>query len=298
MSLKLLTKSKKFLRRIRTLIGVSLKFLARSKKFLVGIGILLFFIGLATIAIWFVRDPNAMDTAHVWEPPSTQWILGTDLFGHDVFSLFVYGINMSLRIGTIAGLIATAIGVAIGAIAGYRGGTVDEVLMSITNVMLVIPGLALLIVLAAFLKVRNELLMASIIGITSWPWTARSIRSQTLSLKSREFIELSRLSGLSELKIIFQDVLPNMFSYVFMCFALQMANGVLSETGLSMIGLGPTDIISLGMMLRWALLYETVRLGKWWMFIPVTVAIAFLTTSLLLINTGMDEIFNPRMRRL
>jgi peptide/nickel transport system permease protein len=298
MSLKLLAKLKEFLSRIRTLLGVSLKFLARSKKLLIGISILLFFIGLATIVIWFVRDPSAMDKNHAWEPPSIQWILGTDLFGRDVFSLFVNGMNMSLRIGTIAGLVATAIGVAIGAVAGYKGGTIDEILMSITNVMLVIPGLALLIVLAAFLKIRNELLMASIIGITSWPWTARSIRSQTLSLKSREFIELSRMSGLSELKIIVQDVLPNMFSYVFMCFALQMANGVLSETGLSMIGLGPTDIVSLGMMLRWALLYETVRLGKWWMFLPVTVAIAFLTTSLLLINTGMDEIFNPRMRRL
>jgi peptide/nickel transport system permease protein len=298
MSLKLLTKLKEFLGRIRIFLSVNLKFLARSKKLLVGIGILLFFIGLATIVIWFVRDPSAMDKYHVWEPPSIQWILGTDPFGRDVFSLFVNGINMSLRIGIIAGLVATVTGVAIGAIAGYKGGTTDEILMSITNVMLVIPSLALLIVLAAFLKVRNELLMASIIGITSWPWTARSIRSQTLSLKSREFIELSRMSGLSELKIIVQDVLPNMFSYVFMCFALQMANGVLSETGLSMIGLGPTDITSLGMMLRWALLWETVRLGKWWMFIPVTVAIAFLTTSLLLINTGMDEVFNPRMKKL
>jgi peptide/nickel transport system permease protein len=170
--------------------------------------------------------------------------------------------------------------------------------MSVTNIMLVIPSLALLIVLAAFLKMRNELLLAVIIGFTSWPWTARSIRSQTLSLKSREFIELSRMSGLSEVRIIFQDVLPNMFSYVFMCFALQMANGILSETALSMIGLGPTDIISLGMMLRWALLWETVRLGYWWLFVPITVAVTLLTTSLLLINTGMDEIFNPRMRKL
>jgi peptide/nickel transport system permease protein len=277
---------------------MSLQLLIASKKFLVGIGILLFFIGLATIMIWFVRDPNAMDKNHVWVPPSIQWILGTDNLGRDVFSLFVHGMNMSLRIGILAGLIATAVGVAVGAVAGYKGGIVDEVLMSITNVMLVIPTLALLIVLAAFLKMRNEMLMAFIIGITSWPWTARSIRSQTLSLKAREFIDLARMSGLSETKIIFQDVLPNMFSYVFMCFALQMANGILSETGLSMIGLGPTQIVSLGMILRWALLWEAVRLGKWWVFIPVTIAITLLTTSLLLINTGMDEIFNPRMRRL
>jgi len=277
---------------------MSLKPLLMSKKFLVGISIFLFFIGLATIIIWFVPDPNAMDTEHVWEPPSFERILGTDLFGKDVFSLFVNGINMSLRIGILAGLVATAVGVVIGAVAGYKGGNVDEVLMSVTNVMLVIPTIALLIVLAAFLGIRNEMLMAFLIGVTSWPWTARSIRSQTLSLKAREFIDLSRMSGLSELKIILLDVLPNMFSYVFMCFALQMATGILSETALSMIGLGPTDIVSLGMMLRWALLWETVRLGKWWVFIPVTIAITLLTTSLLLINTAMDEIFNPRMRRL
>lgn len=276
---------------------MSLQLLIASKKFLVGIGILLFFIGLAIIMPWFMPNPKAM-IAMPWEPPSYARILGTDLFGRDVFSLFVNGMNMSLRIGILAGLAATALGVAVGAVAGYKGGIVDEVLMAITNVMLVIPTLALLIVLAAFIGMRNEMLMALIIGITSWPWTARSIRSQTLSLKAREFIDLARMSGLSELKIIFQDVLPNMFSYVFMCFALQMASGILSETGLSMIGLGPTDIVSLGMILRWALLWETVRLGKWWVFVPVTIAITLVTTSLLLINTGMDEIFNPRMRRL
>lgn len=276
---------------------MSLQLLIASKKFLVGIGVLLFFVGLAIIMPWFMPNPKAM-VAMPWEPPSYGRILGTDLFGRDVFSLFVHGMNMSLRIGILAGLAATALGVAVGAVAGYKGGIVDEVLMGITNVMLVIPTLALLIVLAAFLKMRNEMLMAFIIGITSWPWTARSIRSQTLSLKAREFIDLARMSGLSGLKIIFQDVLPNMFSYVFMCFALQMASGILSETGLSMIGLGPTDVVSLGMILRWALLWETVRLGKWWVFVPVTIAITLVTTSLLLINTGMDEIFNPRMRRL
>ena len=271
--------------------------LLRSKKFLAGIGILLFFIALAIVMSWFMLDPKEMIDSP-WRPPSNQRILGTDLFGRDVFSLFVHGINMSIRIGILAGIAATSLGVIIGALAGYKGGLLDEILMSITNIMLVIPTLALLIVIAAFLKIRNEILLAFIIGITSWPWTARSIRSQTLSLKAREFIDLPRISGLSGLEIIIQDILPNMLSYVFMCFALQMANGILSETGLSMIGLGPTDIVSLGMMLRWALLWETVRLGKWWVFIPPTIAITLLTTSLLLVNTAMDEVFNPRMRRM
>lgn len=270
--------------------------LVRSGKFLVGIGILAFFIVLAVVMSWLMPNPKAMIDLP-WAPPSNQRILGTDLFGRDVFSLFVSGVNMSIRIGVLAGIVATLLGVVIGAVAGYRGGVTDELLMSITNIILVIPTLALLIVIAAFLKIRNEMFLAFIIGVTSWPWTARSIRSQTLSLKTREFIDLPRISGLSELEIIFQDVLPNMLSYVFMCFALQMANGILSETGLSMIGLGPTDIVSLGMILRWALLWETVRLGKWWVFIPPTIAITLLTTSLLLVNTAMDEVFNPRMRR-
>jgi peptide/nickel transport system permease protein len=270
--------------------------LLRSGKFLVGIGMLLFFIVLATVVSLFTPNPKAMIDLP-WVPPSNQRILGTDLFGRDVFSLFVNGTNMSIRIGVLAGIVATFLGVIIGAVAGYKGGLVDEILMSLTNIILVIPTLALLIVIAAFTRIRNEIFLALIIGVTSWPWTARSIRSQTLSLKAREFIDLPRISGLSELQIIIQDVLPNMLSYVFMCFALQMANGILSETGLSMIGLGPTDIVSLGMMLRWALLWETVRLGKWWVFIPPTIAITLLTTSLLLLNTAMDEVFNPRMRR-
>jgi peptide/nickel transport system permease protein len=263
----------------------------------VGIGILLFFIVLATIVAWLMPNPKAMVDSP-WRPPSLQRILGTDLFGRDVFSLFVHGVDMSLRIGVIAGVGATLIGVIIGAVAGYKGGVIDDLLMSITNIMLVIPTLALLIVIADFVSIRNELFLAFIIAITSWPWTARSIRSQTLSLKARDFIDLPRISGLSELDIIIQDILPNMLSYVFMCFALQMANGILSETGLSMIGLGPTNIISLGMMLRWALLWEAVRLGVWWVFIPPTIAITLLTTSLLLVNTAMDEVFNPRMRRM
>lgn len=270
--------------------------LLRSAKFLVGIGILVFFIVLAIVVSSLMPNPKAMiDVA--WLAPSSQRILGTDLFGRDVFSLFANGVNMSIRIGVLAGIVATLLGVVVGAVAGYKGGATDELLMSITNIILVIPTLALLIVIAAFLKIRNEMFLALIIGVTSWPWTARSIRSQTLSLKAREFIDLPRISGLSELEIIVQDVLPNMLSYVFMCFALQMANGILSETGLSMIGLGPTDIVSLGMMLRWALLWETVRLGKWWVFIPPTIAITLLTTSLLLVNTAMDEVFNPRIRK-
>jgi len=271
--------------------------LLNSKKFLVGIGTLFFFIALAAFMPFFMPDPKAMIDLP-WAPPSNQRILGTDLFGRDVFSLFVNGISMSINIGVLAGIVATFLGVIIGAVAGYKGGMIDEILMSLTNIMLVIPTLALLIVIAAFTKIRNEVFLALIIGITSWPWTARSIRSQTLSLKAREFIDLPRISGLSEIEIIIQDVLPNMLSYVFMCFALQMANGILSETGLSMIGLGPTDIVSLGMILRWALLWETVRLGKWWVFIPPTIAITLLTTSLLLVNTAMDEVFNPRMRRI
>jgi peptide/nickel transport system permease protein len=271
--------------------------LLKSKKFLVGIGTFLFFIILAAVGSWLMPNPKAMIDLP-WKPPSFERILGTDLFGRDVFSLFAHGLDMSIRIGVISGIGATLLGVIIGAVAGYKGGWVDDLLMSITNIMLVIPSMALLIVIAAFLKIRDEMFLAFMIAIFSWPWTARSIRSQTLSLKAREFVDLPRISGLSEFEIIIQDILPNMLSYVFMCFVLQMASGILSETGLSMIGLGPTDIVSLGMILRWALLWESVRLGKWWVFIPPTIAITLLSTSLLLINTAMDEVFNPRMRKM
>ena len=273
-----------------------LKSLIRSKKFLIGFFIFLILLLVAVIfPIVNKTDPLDM-VGMLYESPSAEHILGTDNFGRDVLIELLYGMKTSMFVGLVAGLIATLIGMAIGLISGYVGRLIDNILNSITNLFLVIPSFVILILLSSSLKSRSLTLLAIIIGITSWPWTARAVRAQTSSLRTREHVNMAKLNGMKSMEIIIFEILPYVASYIFMAFVLQVASGILSEAGLSMLGLGPSNIVSLGTMLSWALLYEAVRTGAWWAFLPPTIGITFITFSLLYMNTGMDEVFNPRLR--
>jgi peptide/nickel transport system permease protein len=139
--------------------------------------------------------------------------------------------------------------------------------------------------------------MGLIIGITSWPWTARAVRAQASSLRTREHVDVARLSGAGTLSLIISEIIPFMGSYVVMAFVLQLSSGILQEAALSMLGLGPSGNISLGIMLQWALLWESVRTGAWWAFVPPTLLLTLIAFSLLLLQSSIDEIFNPRLRR-
>ncbi|MFU0799667.1 MAG: ABC transporter permease [Xylanivirga thermophila] len=228
------------------------------------------------------------------------FVLGTDNFGRDVFIELTSAIGNSLKIGFVAGSIATILGLVIGLLAGYVGGFLDNVLTFITNLFTVIPSFVILVLISVSVgeKGRDVMTTALVIGITSWPWTARSVRSQTISLRNRDHVNLSRLSGHSLFKIILTDILPYVASYVVMAYILQIASGILSEAQLSMIGLGPstTEIATLGLMLNWAMQFQAPLSGAWWAFIPVILSIALITFSLNLMNTGLDQIFNPQLR--
>ncbi|MEM2740135.1 MAG: ABC transporter permease, partial [Candidatus Bathyarchaeia archaeon] len=169
-------------------------------------------------------------------------------------------------------------------------------LMLLTDVVYALPSILLMMLIAAYLEERNPFLVSIVIGVTSWPWVARAVRSQILSLKTREFIDMSRMAGLGDLRIMFEDLLPNMASYIFMAFVLLMSGAMIAEAGLSMIGLGVTRGISLGIILYWAQLLEAVRRALWWWFIPPGVCLVALATSLLLLSTALDEYFSPRLR--
>lgn len=274
------------------------RLVVRYKKLLVGVIMLAAIVAFCVPGmLLYPIDPRAIIFRDL-QPPSSMNPLGTDVFGRDVLAQLIHGTYNSFRIGVLAGLIATLIGIAIGATAGYFGGIVDEVLNLVTNTFLVIPTLALLIVIASYIRIRSELMMILIIGVTSWPWTARAIRAQVYSLKAREFVDLAKISGLPRYEIIVFEILPNMLSYIVMCFTLQMAGAILSEAGLSAIGLGPTALITLGMMLRWTIVWEAPRIGTWWWFIPPGLMITLIAVSFLLINSGLDEIYNPRLRRM
>jgi len=226
--------------------------------------------------------------------------LGTDNFGRDVLTELVAAAKVSLEIGLVAGFIATLIGLTLGLLSGYIGGLADDLIMFITNLFTVIPGFVLLILISFSIgqDKRGAITVAVVIGFTSWVWTARAVRSQVMSLRNRDHVNLSKLSGHSIVHIILTDILPYIASYVVMALILQISSGILAEAGLSILGLGPrtTEVPTLGLMMNWAMIYQAQILGKWWAYFPVLVTIALITFSLNLMNTGLDQVFNPALR--
>ncbi len=226
--------------------------------------------------------------------------LGTDNFGRDVLTQLVRATGVSLQIGFVAGIIATVIGLALGLVSGYVGGLVDDVIMFITNLFIVIPSFVLLILISFSIgqEQRGAITIAVVIGFTSWVWTARAVRSQVISLRNRDHVNLSKLSGHSIAHIIIRDILPYIASYVIMALILQISSGILAEAGLSILGLGPktTDVPTLGLMMNWAMIYQAHILGKWWAYFPIIVTIALIAFSMNLMNTGLDQVFNPALR--
>lgn len=255
----------------------------------------------ATGALEAADTVEPTDYVNVSEVPNIRLlVLGTDNFGRDVLTELVSATGVSLLIGVVAGLIATIIGLTMGLMAGYMGGWVDDVIMFVTNIFTVIPSFVLLILISYSIgqEQRGGATIAVVIGFTSWFWLARAVRSQVVSLRDRDHVNLSKLSGHTLPRIIFMDVLPFIASYVVMAFILQISSAILTEAGLSIIGLGPrtTEVPTLGLMLNWALIYQAPILGKWWAYLPVIVTIALISFSLNLMNTGLDQVYNPALR--
>ena len=238
---------------------------------------------------------NTKDVANVKTLP-----LGTDVFGRDMLKELISACGTSISIGLIAGTVATIIGLFFGLLAGYLGGFIDDFIMFITNIFTVIPGFVLLILISYSLgqEQRGATTVAVVIGFTSWTWTARSVRSQVISLRNRDHVNLSKLSGHSLPRIILTDILPYIASYVVMAFILQVSSGILAEAQLSLLGLGPktTEVPTLGLMMNWSMLYSAHTSGAWWAYFPVILTIAMISFSLNLMNTGLDQVFNPTLR--
>ena len=226
--------------------------------------------------------------------------LGTDNFGRDVMTELVKATGVSLEIGLVAGLIATLIGLTLGLAAGYIGGVVDDIIMFFTNLFTAIPSIVLLILISYSIgqAQRGATMIAVVIGFTAWYWTTRAVRAQVISLRNRDHVNLSKLSGHSIAHIIATDILPYIASYVVMAFILQISSAILAEASLSILGLGPrtSEVMTLGLMMNWAMIYQAQILGKWWAYLPVLVTIALATFSMNLMNTGLDQVFNPALR--
>jgi peptide/nickel transport system permease protein len=226
--------------------------------------------------------------------------LGTENFGRDVLTELVKALEISLQIGLISGSIATLIGLSLGLMAGYIGGLVDDLIMFFTNIFTVIPTIVILILVSFSIgqEHRGATTIAIVIGLTAWYWTTRAVRAQVISLRNRDHVNLSKLSGHSVFHILIRDIFPYIASYVVMAFTLQISSGILAEASLSILGLGPrtTEVPTLGLMMNWSLIYQAEILGKWWAYLPVIIVIALITFSMNLMNTGLDQVFNPALR--
>jgi peptide/nickel transport system permease protein len=278
----------------------TLYFAVRNKKLVFGLTVILSMLALALVGPFIAQHPPLEYGGHLSVSPTTQdgYWFGTTLLGQDVFAQFVTGLRMAFVVGALGGGIAAIVGMVVGFTAGYRGGIVDELLNMVTNVVLVIPTFALLLVIAAYLQVRGIMTEAIFIGLTSWPWAARAVRAQTFSLTSRDFVSLARLSGSSSRQIIFKEIAPNMSSYLFMMFILLFGGAILIAATLDFIGLGPSNTISLGMMMQLSVQNAALQLHLWWWFLPPGLAIMAIVGSLYVMNVGLDEVFNPRLRSM
>jgi peptide/nickel transport system permease protein len=270
----------------------------RNTKLRIGMGVVLFFVILAIVGPMFTNYDPTDFVGPPGSPPSAQYWFGTTTFGEDVFTQFVHGLLSTFLVGIVGGGLGTLLGMIIGFTAGYRGGFLDEGLNVLTNVVLTIPALALLVVISAYVKVRGVFIESLFIGFTTWPWAARAIRAQTFTLRARDFVDLAKLSGMNSVKIIFKEIAPNMASYLFMTFILMFGGSILTAATLDFLGLGPTQGISLGLMMNMAVLWSALTLGMWWWFIPPGIGITAIVGALYVMNVGLDEVFNPKLREM
>lgn len=272
------------------------EFVLRSRKITVGVAIIVFFALFATVGPLLVGTDPAATSADSMQPPSAAHWLGTTQAGEDVLAQLLHGSRVSLAIGVLAALIATVLSTVVGLVGGYLRGVVDEVLSLITSVFLVIPALPLLIVIAGYLPSKGIESVAIIISITAWAAGARSIRAQTLSIRNRDYVTAAKASGETLPRIIFFEVLPNEIPLLASSFLFTIVVGILAEAGLSFLGLGSLTTISWGSMLYYAQQSQALLAGAWWWFLPPGLCIALIGTALALVNFGIDEYANPRLR--
>ena len=274
----------------------------RSPKILIGLGTLIFFIIIAVIGPWIAPyDPSASlsTTNGVPQPPSAAHWLGTTQVQQDVFSQLLAGGRSTILVAFLAGIVATILSVLIGVTAGYLGGLGDDLLSMVANFFLVLPALPLLIVIFGFLPSGggdNDLLIGLVIALTGWAFGARVMRAQTLSLRNRDYVESARIAGESNWRIIGFEIVPNLIPIIASSFLFTVLYGVGTYTALAFLGLISPTHWSWGGMLFEAYQQQAQVSGWWWWYIPPGLAVAFLGTALALLNFGIDEFINPRLR--
>lgn len=240
-------------------------------------------------------DPTAQNLSATLQPPSAQHLLGTTHIGEDVFSQIVYGTRGVLIVGFLATIMATVVAILVGVTAGYLRGWKSESLSALSNVFLVLPALPLMIIIASQFQDPPLVLIAAVLGLTGWAWGARVLRAQTMSLRNRDFVQAARANGEPLHRIILVEMLPNLLAIIASSFVGTMTAAVLGLTTLAFIGVIPVSNLNWGTILFWAQ-QNSAFPDYWWWYVPAGLCIALLGVALALINFGIDEYVNPRLR--
>lgn len=274
----------------------TLKRAFNDRRAVVGAAILILLGLMALLAPLLAQHSPSQLSNDTWLRPNSQHWLGTTALGQDVFSQLLYGSRLSLLVGLVTGLIATVISVIVGLASAFFGGIVDDILSGITNIFLVLPGLPLVIVAAAYLQVSGVVPVIAVISFTGWAWGARVLRSQALSLRDRDFVQAAIAGGEGPLRVIFAEILPNMVGLIAANFFGAALYAVLAEAGLEFLGVGDVSQVTWGTMLYWAQSSQALLQGAWpWIATP-GLCIAALGTAFALLNFAVDEVANPRLR--
>lgn len=279
------------------IVGNVLGFFNNNRLFTFGILLLLALFLFGYIGAMTTTPKMAdMGAAKLNLRPSSENLLGTDGLGRDMFTVMVIGIPNTFKIGFLAGAVGVVIGALMGLIAGFYKGYTDTIFSSFADVMLVIPTLAILITVSAYVRVVTVEIMAVIVGLLSWPLPARLIRSQTLSLRERLFVDVARLSGQNDFEIIIFQILPNLTAYLAASFVGAVSGGILASVGLEVLGLGPQNVPTIGRTLYYAFNYSALFKGMWWWWGPPLVTLAIIFTGLFMMSVSLDKYANPRLQ--
>jgi peptide/nickel transport system permease protein len=269
---------------------------ARNRIGVIGLALLVFFALMALVGPFTAPYDPTLSSAQILKPPSAMHLLGTNEVGQDILSQLLYGAQASLIVGFAAAAISAIVGSLVGLIAGYYQGYAGDLLMRLTDVFLVIPALPLMVVLGAILGPTLFSIVIAI-GIVGWTGTARLVRSQTLSVKQLAFVESSRASGARDYYIIFSHIVPNVIPVIFAQTVLVIANSILSAAVLTFLGLGNPSTITWGQMLEFAFTSGAVT-SAWWYVMSPGLCIMLVVLSFSLVGYSLDEIFNPRTRKI
>ncbi|WP_205629478.1 ABC transporter permease [Jiangella muralis] len=276
--------------------------LLRGWKVRFGLAVLAFFVLLAIFGPWINEyvlgiDPRANDLEAISAPPSADHLLGTTQFGQDVLAQTIAGARGSMFVGFLAATIGTLIAVLVGVPAGYFRGGVDNGLNFLTNLFLVMPVLPLILIVAGYMQGTGLWMIALIVGLFGWSGGARTLRAQALSVSSRDFVLAMRMLGEPHRRLIFFEVLPHLTGWIAAMFLHGIIGGVMAEAGLAFLGISDSGAISWGTMIQAAQQQSAVLRGFWWWFVPPGLCIALIGTAATLVNFGVDELSNPKLRQ-